>query len=48
MATANGTGVATLNVPLRSAGSGVTSHIQAHTDTGSTCATSNRVTQTLQ
>lgn len=45
--TADGSGVASLNVPIPLSGSGVTLHIQAHTDTGSSCATSNRVTQTL-
>lgn len=48
MTTANGSGVATLNVPVPSAGSGITLHMQAYTETGSTCGTSNRVTQILQ
>ena len=45
---ADGTGNATLNVPLPSAGIGVTVHMQAYTDTGITCGISNLVTQTIQ
>lgn len=48
MTVADSNGVATINVPIPSAGAGVTLHMQAYTDTGAVCDTSNRVTQTLQ
>jgi thermitase len=48
MTSANGSGVATLNVPIPNNAAGITLHMQAYTDTGGNCGISNRVTQVLQ
>jgi len=48
MTNANGSGVATLNVPIPLVAAGATLHMQAYTDTGGNCGISNRVTQVLQ
>ncbi len=47
-AVADGTGTVTLNVPIPLNGSGATVHMQAYAETGASCGTSNRVTQTLE
>ena len=47
MTAANGSGVATLNVPIPPGAGGLTVHMQAYTETGASCGTSNWVTQTL-
>jgi len=48
MTTADGSGIATLNVPIPLNGSGLTVHMQSYTDTGASCGISNRVTQILE
>jgi len=48
MTVTDGAGTAAMNVPIPSNGAGVTIHMQAYTETGASCGTSNRVTQTLE
>lgn len=48
MAVANGSGVATINIPIPLSASGLTVHLQSHTETGPSCSISNRVTQVIQ